>query len=86
MTQLNYTPDTKTNPVTAPRNPLSPAFERKIGLLLDKYRIPGCSISVIRKEDDKWIEGVTTYGIRDVSKNPWTADVIGIPLRHWKKR
>lgn len=69
MTQLDFTPDSETDQIT------STAFKRKIELLLDKYRIPGCSISVVRKEEGKWKQGVTSYGIRNVAKEPWTKDV-----------
>jgi hypothetical protein len=54
---------------------LSSAFQKAIESLIDKYKIPGLSISVLRKEEGQWAQGVTTWGIRDKTGSRWEADV-----------
>jgi hypothetical protein len=51
------------------------SFCNDIQGLLDKYNVPGISMSVVRKQGESWEEGVTTMGIRDALGSPWIPDV-----------
>lgn len=50
-------------------------FEQKVQKLLSKYNVPGLAISVVRREDDKWVEGVKAWGIRNAEGSSWEPDV-----------
>lgn len=51
------------------------AFQETVVGLKDKYKIPGLSVSVIRKEEGQWTQSVTTWGIKDKTGSAWEPDV-----------
>lgn len=54
---------------------LDPSLRQKMEKLLQKYKVPGLCVSVVRKQDEQWAEEVLPFGTRDGSGSPWKEDV-----------